>query len=263
MILTAPCKRGCGSKRKEGGIYLCTGMSQYGSPIEDFIHDPVKPYLEKYHRSPEVIKEENGYYNVKMWVGSNYYKSPWFFVEETRRFGLSRHVSKNIPLEKLTPFMSMIDLIFPFAVPTFDYDCYGEGWYWDNCKVNTHWSIDQPGKHRENKFVNEELKGYWKFCTFAHKDLSLYFANENQFSANAEGTEFTIHFPNKYDEEFTYDGVTPDVECENILNKKNWLPGIVLSLPLTHIEIPHSVKKEDESRIDEVAKYIPIVVTEY
>ena len=88
ITLNPPNGRGCGS-RKSGGTYLCTGQSMFGMPIEDFIIDPAKPWNYEIGQGFVLLKSSLGHYNVGIFVGKESYPSPWDFVEESRRFGVS------------------------------------------------------------------------------------------------------------------------------------------------------------------------------
>ena len=92
--------RGCG-KRKPGGVYLCTGQSIFGRPVEEFLIDP--PYV--HHGTPfrtPIFIEHKGIYHLLIWVGAEHYPYPSDFWEEARRYGVSRRVPVNFPLEKLS-----------------------------------------------------------------------------------------------------------------------------------------------------------------
>ena len=110
--------RGCGSRVK-GGIYLCTGLSEHGSPLEAFFIDPVVPFDAapgESFRTP--ILRQNPYnnaYDAYVWVGESFYPSLVDYVEETRRKGASRRVSPLLDLSKLTPGVSRMIFIHPEA----------------------------------------------------------------------------------------------------------------------------------------------------
>lgn len=92
--------RGCG-ERQPGGVYLCTGLSPFGKPIEYFMPDPVKPLtqedLEYLGISPigQRIVEMEHQIIVVDWVGKKYYPHPIDFVEEARRKGISRRIARE------------------------------------------------------------------------------------------------------------------------------------------------------------------------
>ncbi|MBI2060705.1 MAG: hypothetical protein HYT87_13120 [Nitrospirae bacterium] len=99
--------RGCGS-RKGGGIYLETGMSPYGTPIEELLIDPPlsekdggSPNWFRPHRSP-ILFEKDGAWHVLIWVGKEFYESVWDFIEEVRVAGVSRRVPEHLDFSKLT-----------------------------------------------------------------------------------------------------------------------------------------------------------------
>lgn len=98
-------QRGCGFRVK-GGIYLCTGLSEDGSPIEDFLVDP--PTIidaTKLGLSPigmKIIKRGDTYH-ILDWVGSEYYPNVADFIEEARRYGTSRRAPSTLDFSKLGP----------------------------------------------------------------------------------------------------------------------------------------------------------------
>lgn len=111
--------RGCGSRVK-GGIYLCTGLSEHGSPLEAFLIDPVVPFDAapgESFRTP-ILRENpylSGVFDAYVWVGESFYPSLVDYVEETRIKGASRRVSPLLDLKKLTPGKSRMIFIHPKA----------------------------------------------------------------------------------------------------------------------------------------------------
>lgn len=96
-------QRGCG-RRIKGGIYLECGMSPFGSPVEHFLCDPparIPDGLPLAHLGINWL-ERGGVWHVVDWVGSSHYLNVADFVEEVRRFGLSRRIPRSAPLERLT-----------------------------------------------------------------------------------------------------------------------------------------------------------------
>lgn len=100
-------KRGCGF-REPGGIYLETLLSRNGRPIEDFLIDPPVA-VEHGFGLPDrgvLIMERpdgSGINDVYDHVGSTGYENVADFIEEVRRMGLSRRISRTEDLAKLTP----------------------------------------------------------------------------------------------------------------------------------------------------------------
>lgn len=111
--------RGCGL-RKPGGLYVCSGLSPYGSPIENFIVDPPLPYNSGPFRAP-IVFEKEGRKHIMMWVGAEYYPYCSDFIEEVRKYGASKRVPNNFPIEELERG-SMLFLVHPKAmVADFEY----------------------------------------------------------------------------------------------------------------------------------------------
>lgn len=108
--------RGCGS-RKPGGVYLCTGLSEHGSPVEDFLVDPVRPFLGEPFRSPILLEDpaQPGIFHAIIWVGAEFYPSLVDFVEEVKAKGASRRIPSGFDFSKLTPGASRMIFVHPKA----------------------------------------------------------------------------------------------------------------------------------------------------
>lgn len=70
-----------------------------------------KPQLWSAH--PE---EEQPLYHVLILVGEEHYPQVVDFIEEARRFGISRQIRANFPFEKLTAGKSQMVLLHPKAI---------------------------------------------------------------------------------------------------------------------------------------------------
>ena len=85
--------RGCGKSRDKGGTYWETASSPKGQPIEFWIIDPPVKIDEKaLGLSPQGLKlvEIEGVYHAFDWVGAMHYPNVADFIEEARRYGVSR-----------------------------------------------------------------------------------------------------------------------------------------------------------------------------
>lgn len=97
-------ERGCGVRVK-GGLYLECPLSPYGMPLEEFLVDPPVPIdVQSVGVTPIGVKlvERKGVWHVMDWVGSSFYNNVADYVEEVRRFGLSRRVAQTLDFKKLT-----------------------------------------------------------------------------------------------------------------------------------------------------------------
>lgn len=97
-------ERGCGFRTK-GGIYLCTGLSPDGSPIENFLIDPpiiISPAMFGLAPIGMALVERGGATHIMDWVGSQHYPNVADFIEETKRFGTSRRASPSLDFSRLT-----------------------------------------------------------------------------------------------------------------------------------------------------------------
>lgn len=98
--------RGCGS-RKVGGIYLTVPLAKEGgATIESLLVDPpsvIDPNRVGLSAIGVQTIERGGVSHVLDWVGSENYPNVADFVEEARRMGISRRISKTFDFYKLTP----------------------------------------------------------------------------------------------------------------------------------------------------------------
>jgi hypothetical protein len=101
---TPAISRGCGT-RVAGGVYIECQLAPDGLPIEYFFCDPPTPVpknLRIPYRGMGTIVI-NGVTHLVDHVGSQSYPNVADFIEEARRFGISRRIPKNFPFEKLSP----------------------------------------------------------------------------------------------------------------------------------------------------------------
>jgi hypothetical protein len=113
-----PIERGCGTRRK-GGIYAEVGLSPYGLPLEAFLIDPpVVVGREALGLHPIGVtlltNPKTGVRNVLDWIGEVHYPHVCDFLEEARRFGVSRRLPKNLDFSVLTPSSRLV-LLHPRA----------------------------------------------------------------------------------------------------------------------------------------------------
>lgn len=107
---TVAVRRGCGT-RKKGAAYGETPMSEHGLPLEAYIQDPPIPIdPEEMGLSAVAVKliERDGVYHVFDWVGEQHYPNIADFLEEARRFGVSRRLPKTLDFSKLTTETKMV-----------------------------------------------------------------------------------------------------------------------------------------------------------
>lgn len=110
MAHTMGVKRGCGV-RAAGGIYLETGMSDHGRPVEDFLICPPIPVDLDALGITEVgvhLVEYKGQKVIMDVVGRQHYPNVADFVEEVRRFGVSRRAPITLPWDELDARVLMV-----------------------------------------------------------------------------------------------------------------------------------------------------------
>jgi hypothetical protein len=101
--------RGCGT-RVAGGVYAECTLSPTGKPVEFFLCDPPLPLDPALGVSPigVTLTEREGVTHILDWVGTNHYHNVADFIEETRRFGLSRRLPRNLDFSRITTQSSVI-----------------------------------------------------------------------------------------------------------------------------------------------------------
>jgi hypothetical protein len=106
VLSTPPVLRGCGS-RVAGGVYLATPLGPNGHPVECYILDPPRPVeaavLGLSARGVQLFQDARGTTHVMDIIGSDAYPNVADFLEETRRFGLSRRIAKTADFAALGP----------------------------------------------------------------------------------------------------------------------------------------------------------------
>jgi hypothetical protein len=96
--------RGCGS-RAAGGVYAEAPLGPFGQPIEFFLCCPPRPVVaEALGLSSVGVKliERNGVWHLWDIVGQDGYPNVADFVEEIRRFGVSRRLPRTLDFSKLS-----------------------------------------------------------------------------------------------------------------------------------------------------------------
>lgn len=101
MTFATAVTRGCG-RRVVGGIYAETSNSPNGKPVEHFLIDPPVPL--EMDVAPQGISwiQRDGVWHGVDWIGENHYPNIADFIEEVRRFGLSRRIPINEDFGRLT-----------------------------------------------------------------------------------------------------------------------------------------------------------------
>src|SRR6516164_9321172 len=125
-----PVPRGCGD-REPGGVYVESGLSSKGRPLEEFLVDPPLPVpagLDLVNKpqiwqrmlpsgEPALDGDELPIYDLLIWVGAEFYPFCVDYLEETRRFGASRRLNPNLDLSLLSKSSRMI-LAHPLVINT-------------------------------------------------------------------------------------------------------------------------------------------------
>lgn len=96
-------------------------MGKNGQPVEYFLFDPPMALPEGI-RAEDLINKatlwqhpDSEVWHVLLWIGKEYYPYLPDYVEEVRRFGVSRKVSSMLDFSKLTPNASMMIMAHPHA----------------------------------------------------------------------------------------------------------------------------------------------------
>jgi hypothetical protein len=116
-------ERGCG-EREPGGVYVESGLSPFGRPLEHFLIDPPqalpagldlinKPQLwlrMDPQTGDDILDPETQepIVDLLIWVGEEFYPFCPDFIEEVKRWGASRKLNPNLDLARLTRSSRMI-----------------------------------------------------------------------------------------------------------------------------------------------------------
>lgn len=106
-------KRGCGT-REQGCAYLEVPTSKHGKPIEHFLIDPPWPIeshalgfsaigVKLFDDPTAKLPDGSPLQHVLDWIGFEHYPNVADFVEEVRRFGLSRKIARTKDFSRLGP----------------------------------------------------------------------------------------------------------------------------------------------------------------
>jgi len=117
LALTIPVERGCG-KRKAGAVYLALGVGEGGREVWDYLLDPPVPVAREPWQGVEVVQENETAVVLGDYVSEADYPTIAHFVEEVRRFGLSRLIPRTFDFERLRGKEVYLALFHRKAVPT-------------------------------------------------------------------------------------------------------------------------------------------------
>lgn len=219
--------RGCGS-RDAGAAYLCCGLSVSGLRVEAFVVDPVILWPGNFQRGVKIMPRGKGspINDALIFVGKQFYRSVWDFVEEVRILGVSRKISPTFPFEKLTPGESRMIFIHSRAWPRFRY----------RLDRNVPLFLCKRDSRKESGMTpGYHLNG--EPCAMALRDLAYYTSKVSIFDGKlTDRTEFRVTYPS-----FSYRGVVPahpllaDAPTAD-KDQQNFLPGIFMAVPITHVE---------------------------
>jgi len=134
-----PIKRGCG-ERSAGSVYGMCPTSPTGTPVWNFLLDPPVPYHEGLFRGIKFAQDEalgdgwdNGSILLIDWIGAEAYPTLACWVEEVRRFGMSRKFPASFPLERLAGKEVWLAVIHKRAVHEWE-TALEDGPAYANCK---------------------------------------------------------------------------------------------------------------------------------
>ena len=250
---TISCVRGCGV-RSECGVYLTLGIGLGGTlTVEDLILDPVKIWPGTWQRGFKILPNKQGFNDVAIFVGKEFYPSLWDFVEEAKRFGISRKVPPTFPFEQLTPGKSRMIFLHRKGSPKFNSMDAELTEYvpipQEGCKMKWEheiWKRAFPGWHPK---VEKET-----FCTFSHQ----HFAGLIHDVKYDKSGKFEIQRPS-----FSYSGFIPVVRNDDEGNKikLEWDIAAFMVAPLSHIEMPKKLNVSAAQRANKSG--YEVIVTEW
>jgi hypothetical protein len=105
-----PVERGCGF-RSPGGVYVECGVGEHGTPFETFLLDPPHPLpdgLDLANKAQLWDDAEHGVTHLLIWVGEAFYRYVSDFIEESKRYGVSRKLSPYLDVSRLSQQSRML-----------------------------------------------------------------------------------------------------------------------------------------------------------
>jgi hypothetical protein len=104
-LVTSGARRGCGY-RQPGGAYLAVPLGPGGKPVEAFLVDPpfvVDASALRLSSVGTTMVERDGVTHVLDVVGREHYPTVAEFIDEARRLGVSRRISRTADFSRLGP----------------------------------------------------------------------------------------------------------------------------------------------------------------
>lgn len=262
-------KRGCGDARTEGGVYIESGLSPFGLPLEHFILDPPERWPgEKLPSLGVKIQKIDGFFHIVDVVGESHYPSPADYLEEGRRMGFSRKVNPGLDFSLLTAGASRIVTLHPKAIvkdwerhaswgqSSYQLDAMG---FSDLYEVNPQKCFCPIYKReKDEKHINDAHH----FCTGYHWmlwDPDQPVQESESYQAGQRTAPASDFLVNRTIGSTTY----------KVFRSKIWLDnpeyevGIIASLPITNIAV---IKAKDGShtetaaKVSEKTKQIPVTI---
>lgn len=225
-LVDSSIKRGCGF-RKEGGLYACVPTGAGGRPIEAFVLDPAIPWTAGPFRGAIQRQNNSGVNDLIVWVGKEHYPYVSDFIEEARRYGVSRRIplGADSDYSGLIPFQSRLILVHPRGIYRGPYATAAR-----RPDDGLHPRIFRPTSGGECNHAPAN-DGITTPCTFALWDLS---AAKNagvsgKHDLSHSGQQAIVNCPS-----FDYEVATPIEPQEH--DPRNYHPAIVAVFPLGQFE---------------------------
>jgi hypothetical protein len=115
--VTSGGRRGCGY-RQPGAAYLAVPLGPGGRPVEEFLIDPPVVIDDAARLGLTSVGtamiERDGVTHVLDIVGREHYPTVLAFIDEARRMGISRRISRTSDFSKITPASRLL-LLHPHA----------------------------------------------------------------------------------------------------------------------------------------------------
>lgn len=242
--------RGCG-KRVSGGVYGCVSLDPDGVHLSHFLLDPPIPYLgtafQGVHEAPEYITagwDTDTDLVLMDWVGESGYKAVPDFVEEVRRFGMSRRLPTTFPFEVIKERQVWLALIHAKAAP----DMLGLSkqsvpWGYDWCK----WEVGQPP-------FDPYLADHFPHCLYHNWPLAYRLHGLDPYDVDVNGIPMPwgeYHPTHMVNQMTLYDdmdvrGITHALPPETSYPH----PGFFAVIPLSHLEAVDYVDPDVAARVE-------------
>jgi len=239
--------RGCGRKRKEGGLYASMGLGEDGIHLSNFMLDPPVPFLngepfQGVHEAPEYITtgwDTDEHLVLMDWVGEGGYATVPDFIEEVRRFGMSRRIPSTFDFKGVNYRQIWLALVHAKAAPDVENLRHVEPWEYEWCRY--HPVIADNPKHHE----------HFPACLYHDWPLVYQQRGVNPLENHTVEMPWGSYDPTWMITKPTIPGAIQPHVLASVLDKPTYpFPAFFAVMPITHLEAVQYVEEDVAAEVE-------------